>query len=63
MGIVDMFGAEDRLQVKFSDFYNLIQGHTERNVITNGLKHKIPHAHILTTLGELSEKTEEVWLI
>lgn len=55
MGIMDMFNAEDRVNVKFSDFYNLVKGCTEREVITNGLKHKIPHAHILAMLDELGE--------
>lgn len=55
MGVMDMFNAEDRVNVKFSDFYNLVKGCTEREVITNGLKHKIPHAHILAMLDELDE--------
>lgn len=26
MGLADAFGAEDRVQVKFSDFYELVKG-------------------------------------
>ena len=55
MGIVDMFSAEDRVDVKFSTFYELVKGCAEREFITNGLKHKIPHAHILAMLNELPE--------
>ena len=55
MGVMDMFNAEDRVTVKFSDFYNLLKGCTEREFITNGLKYKIPHAHILAMLNELEE--------
>lgn len=55
MGILDAFAAEDRVDVKFSTFYELVKGCAEREIITNGLKHKIPHAHILAMLGELPE--------
>lgn len=55
MGILDAFAAEDRVDVKFSTFYELVKGCAERKFITNGLKHKIPHAHILAMLGELPE--------
>jgi hypothetical protein len=55
MGILDAFAVEDRVDVKFSTFYELVKGCAEREFITNGLKHKIPHAHILAMLGELPE--------
>ena len=55
MGLLDEFAAEDRVDVKFSTFYELVKGCAEREFITNGLKHKIPHAHILAMLGELPE--------
>lgn len=55
MGILDAFAAEDRVDVKLSTFYELVKGCAEREFITNGLKHKIPHAHILAMLGELPE--------
>lgn len=55
MGIFDAFTAEDRVDVKFSTFYELVKGCAEREFITNGLKHKIPHAHILAMLNELPE--------
>ena len=55
MGILGAFAAEDRVDVKFSTFYELVKGCAEREFITNGLKHKIPHAHILAMLGERPE--------
>lgn len=55
MGILDAFAAEERVDVKFSTFYELVRGCAEREFITNGLKYKIPHAHILAMLGELPE--------
>jgi hypothetical protein len=60
MGLADVFSAEDRVAVKFSDFYELVKGCTEREVITNGLKYKIPHAHILAMLDELPEVAADV---
>lgn len=55
MGLADIISAEDRVSVKFSDFYTLVKGCAEREVISNGLKYRIPHAHILAMLGELPE--------
>lgn len=60
MGLADVFSAEDRVAVKFSDFYELVKGCTEREVITNGLKYKIPHAHILAMLDELPKVAADV---
>lgn len=31
MGLADAFGAEDRVQVKFSTFYELVKGCTQRD--------------------------------
>ncbi|MEG1562509.1 MAG: hypothetical protein RR365_02090 [Bacteroides sp.] len=59
MGLVDIFNAEDRVSVKFSDFYALIKGCAEREIISNGLRYKIPHAHIQAMLGELTEERSE----
>lgn len=59
MGLADIFSAEDRVAVKFPDFYELVKGCTEREIITNGLKYKIPHAHILAMLDELPEAAEK----
>lgn len=46
MGLVDAFSAEDRVQVKFSDFYNLIKGCTQRDMLMNGAKCEVPHQFI-----------------
>ena len=37
MGLVDAFGAEDRVQVKFSDFYELVKGCTQRDQMLNAI--------------------------
>lgn len=59
MGIVDMFGAEDRVSVKFSDFYNLVKGCTERDVMINGLRNYVPGYQILAMLEVEQKPTEE----
>ena len=50
-----MCSAQKTVWMKFSTFYELVKGCAEREFITNGLKRKIPHAHILAMLGELPE--------
>ena len=35
MGLADTFGAEDRVQVKFSDFYKLMKQATQYEIAMN----------------------------
>lgn len=46
MGLADMFSAEDRVGVKFSDFYELVKQAAMSEIMLNGIKTRIPHAHI-----------------
>lgn len=46
MGLADAFAAEDRVDVKFSDFYNLIKGCTQRDLLMNAIKTKVPYEYI-----------------
>lgn len=46
MGLVDCFSAEDRVNVKFSDFYNLVKRSTEADVLFNGIKCDVPHRYL-----------------
>ena len=46
MGIVDAFSKEDRVEVKFSDFYNLIKEATKAELLTNGINCETPHAYM-----------------
>jgi len=46
MGLVDIVCAEDRIDVKFSDFYNLVKGCTQQEVLMNGIKCDIPHKYL-----------------
>lgn len=38
MGLADAFGAEDRVQVKFSTFYELVKGCTQRDQMLNAIR-------------------------
>lgn len=46
MGLADAFAAEDRVDVKFTDFYNLMKGCTQRDMLMNAVKTKVPYEYI-----------------
>lgn len=56
MGIVDTFSREDRVQVTFTDFYNLMKQATASELIANAVRGDVPHKHIRAMLGESVEK-------
>lgn len=43
MGIVDAFSPEDRLNVKYSDFYHLTKQATKAEILLNGINCNVPH--------------------
>lgn len=60
MGLVDAFGAEDRVNVKFSDFYNLVKGCTQRDMLMNAVRCKVPHCYTLEVMtGEENDEALE----
>lgn len=46
MGIVDVFASEDRVNVKFSDFYSLMRESSKAELMMNAIKCDVPHRHI-----------------
>jgi hypothetical protein len=46
MGLVDMFNAEDRVQVKFSDFYSMMKEGAKLELLLNAVNCDVPHKHI-----------------
>lgn len=46
MGLADAFGKEDRIEVKFSDFYNLVKRAAQLETVMNGVKCDVPHKYI-----------------
>lgn len=60
MGITDQFKEEDRLQVKFSTFYELVKGCTERDFLANGIKCNAPHKYIREMItGDCENQNED----
>lgn len=60
MGFIDSISAEDRVEVKFSQFYDLMLGCAERKLLVNAVKTKVPHEYIENMLtGKLVASQEE----
>ena len=43
MGIADMFNKEDRVEVTFTDFYNLMKEAAKAELLMNGVKTGVHH--------------------
>lgn len=50
MGLADAFSAEDRVSVKFSDFYRLMKGATKAELMMNAVNCDVPHRYIRETM-------------
>lgn len=62
MGIMDVFNPEDRVSVKFSDFYALMHDSTKVEFMENAIKCNVPHRYIRETVtgkAEVEPETEE----
>lgn len=53
--LVDAFAAEDRVSVKFSDFYALMKGCTERDLLMNGTRCNVPHQYMREMITGIKE--------
>lgn len=60
MGLADAFSAEDRVQVKFSDFYNLMLEATRAELMMNAINCDVPHRYIRETMTGKSEKEPKI---
>ena len=58
MGLVDAFGAEDRVQVKFSDFYKLMKQAAQYGIAMNAIGCDVPHRYIREMMTGKSEAAE-----
>ena len=58
MGLVDAFGAEDRVQVKFSDFYKLMKQAAQYEIAMNAIGCDVPHRYIREMMTGKSEAAE-----
>lgn len=64
MGLVDVFGAEDRITLKTNDLVNYFRSeartNVENEVMIRGLRAKLPYSHILVMIGELGTDCTDV---
>lgn len=58
MGLADAFGAEDRVQVKFSDFYKLMKQAAQYEIAMNAVGCDVPHRYIREMMTGKSEAAE-----
>ena len=59
MGLVDSFAAEDRVEVKYSDFYKLVRAEAERALLENAVFAGVPREQILKMLSGQNDELEE----
>lgn len=61
MGFIDNITAEDRVTIKFSDFYKLVQQAGKSENVMNGVNCNVPHRYIREMVTGKSEEpqTEE----
>jgi hypothetical protein len=60
MGLADSFGKEDRVDVTFTNFYNLVKGNTTADILVNAVKADVPHKYIRAMLTGEKETEEEM---
>ena len=59
MGLVDSFVAEDRVEVKYSDFYKLVRAEAEKALLKNAVFAGVPREQILKMLSGQNDELEE----
>ena len=62
MGIVDAFSREDRVEVKFSNFYGLMKQAAQYEIAMNAVNCDVPHAYIRETMTGKKEDHQEALL-
>lgn len=50
MGLVDVFGKEDRVEMTFSEFYSLMKEAAKAELVMNAVRSGVPHAHIISMI-------------
>ena len=58
MGIVDAFKPEDRTEITYSNFYNLIKQAAQYEIVMNAVNCDVPHTYIRETM---TGKKEDAW--
>lgn len=58
MGIMGAFKPEDRTEITYSNFYNLIKQAAQYEIVMNAVNCDVPHTYIRETM---TGKKEDVW--
>ncbi len=60
MGLVDVFAAEDRVDIKLSQLYNLMKAGTQYEMLMNAVKTRVPYEYIENVMtGKLADSQKE----
>ncbi len=59
MGFLDAISKEDRVEVTFTDFYNLMRESAKAELMENALRHDVPAQYILAMLDAAPADEEE----
>lgn len=59
MGFADVINAEDRVDVKFSTFYDLVKEAAKAELMMNAVCCDVPHRHIRETMIGVKEPDGE----
>lgn len=60
MGLADLFGKEDRVEICISQLCELLKEAGRADLFRNGVKNKVPYDHILQVMdGDASALLEE----
>ena len=60
MGMLDAFTPEDRVQVKFSDFYELMRESAKAEIMMNAINCDVPHRFIREMMTGESEREAQI---
>ena len=59
MGLADVFGPEDKVEAKYSDFYKMIRADVEKTLLKNAIFAGVPREQILKMLSGQNDELEE----
>lgn len=51
MGLIDVISKEERVDVTYSDFYNLMLESAKFELASNGIKNNVPHEYMRAMLN------------
>lgn len=60
MSLVDVFGKEDRTEVKFSQFFALVKQAAQYETVMNAVNCDVPHRFIRETMTGKKEEVPEI---